>query len=134
MQQSLIVICMNSKMFLKTVVSLESGRCFKLLFHVLEFTVSFLFPDLVILSSSLVTVGVHSNQRLPSVGDNDGRSQTLLLQRCALAKFYVIDDAFPAFHSFFVEIQTKLAMHVSNMRNSNLQIRTAGSSCRLQKC
>ena len=62
------------------------------------------------------------------MGDNDGRSQTFLLQHCALPKFYVIDDAFPAFHSFFVEIQTKLAIYVSNMRNSNLQIRTAGSS------
>lgn len=82
---------MNSKMFLETAVSLESGRCFKLLFHILEFTVSFLFPDLVILSSTLVTVGVHSNQRLPSVGDNDGSSQTFLLQRSALPKFYVID-------------------------------------------
>lgn len=81
---------MISRMLLKTVVSLESGRCFKLLFHILEFTVSFLFRDLVILSSTLVT-GVNSNQRLPSVGDNDGRSQTFLLQHCALPKVYVID-------------------------------------------
>lgn len=35
--------------------------------------------------------GVNSDQRLPSVGDNDGRSQTFLLQHCALPKVYVID-------------------------------------------
>ena len=39
--------------------------------------------------------------------------------------------AFDALHSFFVEVQTnlKLATYMLNMRNSNQEIRIAGSSC-----
>ena len=37
--------------------------------------------------------------------------------------------AFCAFHSFLVEVQT----NVRRMRNNNLEIRIAGSSCRPQK-
>lgn len=40
--------------------------------------------------------------------------------------------AFGAFHSFFVEVQIKLATHLPGMRNSNLEIRFTGSSCRPQ--
>ena len=37
------------------------------------------------------------------------------------------------FHSFLVEAQTQLVIYVPCMRNSNLEIRIAGSSCRPQK-
>ena len=37
-----------------------------------------------------------------------------------------------AFHSFLVDGQTKLATHVLYMRNGNLEIKIAGSSCRPQ--
>ena len=40
--------------------------------------------------------------------------------------------AFCAFHSFLVEVQTKVYMR--RMRNNNLEIRIAGSSCRPQFC
>ena len=40
--------------------------------------------------------------------------------------------SFYAFHSFLVEVQTKLATYVPGMRNSNLVIKIAGSSCRPQ--
>ena len=40
--------------------------------------------------------------------------------------------AFCAFHSFLVDGQTKLATHVLYMRNGNLEIKIAGSSCRAQ--
>ena len=41
--------------------------------------------------------------------------------------------AFGAFHSFLVEVQTKLATYMRCMRNNNLEIRTAGASCRPQR-
>ena len=40
--------------------------------------------------------------------------------------------AFCAFHSFLVDVQTKLATHVLYMRNGNLENKIAGSSCRPQ--
>ena len=40
--------------------------------------------------------------------------------------------AFCVFHSFLVEVQTKVYMR--RMRNNNLEIRIAGSSCRPQLC
>ena len=40
--------------------------------------------------------------------------------------------AFCAFHSFLLEVQTKVYMR--RMRNNNLEIRIAGSSCRPQFC
>ena len=45
----------------------------------------------------------------------------------------VTTSVFYAFHSFLVEVQTKMATYVWCMRNSNLEIMIAGSSCRLQK-
>ena len=38
-----------------------------------------------------------------------------------------------AFHSFLVEVQTKLATCLSCLRDSNLDNRIAGSSCRPQR-
>ena len=40
--------------------------------------------------------------------------------------------AFYAFHPLLVEVQTKLATYVPSMRNSKLEIKIAGSSCRPQ--
>ena len=39
---------------------------------------------------------------------------------------------FDAFHSFLVEVQTKLTTYVWSMHNDNLEIKIAGSSCRPQ--
>ena len=36
------------------------------------------------------------------------------------------------FHSFLVEVQTNAAKYLRRMRNNNLEIRIARSSCRLQ--
>ena len=38
-----------------------------------------------------------------------------------------------AFYSFLVEVQTKLATYMRRMRNSNLELRITGSSCRPQR-
>ena len=38
-----------------------------------------------------------------------------------------------AFHSFLVEVQRMLATYMRRMRNSNLEIRISGSSCRPQQ-
>ena len=40
--------------------------------------------------------------------------------------------AFCAFHSFLVEVQTNAGYIMWRMRNNNLEIRIADSSCRLQ--
>ena len=42
--------------------------------------------------------------------------------------------AFCAFHSFLVKVQTNVYMRMPRMRNNNLEIRIAGSSCRRQLC
>ena len=94
-----------------------------------------------------------NNQRLQSAGDIDRTSKRFLRKRCGLRKFHVIDGqntrdfknqerqkvqtrvttlAFAAFHLFLVEVQTKLATYTRRMRNDNLEIRIAGSSCRPQ--
>ena len=77
-----------------------------------------------------------------SASDNDRKSKRSLLHRYALRKFYVIKGpnardqiAFCAFRLFLVDVQTKLSIYVPYllcMRKSNLEIRTAGSSCRPQ--
>ena len=41
--------------------------------------------------------------------------------------------AFCAFHSFLVDGQTKLPTHVLYMRNGNLEITIAGSSCHVPR-
>ena len=40
--------------------------------------------------------------------------------------------ALDQFHSFLVEVHTKLATHARSMRNSHPEIRIAGPSCRTQ--
>ena len=70
---------------------------------------------------------------------SDRRWNSFCSNAGVLRKFHVIEGqikrdqiAFYAFHSFLVEVQTKLATYVPGMRNSNLVIKIAGSSCRPQ--
>ena len=82
-----------------------------------------------------------------SAGDNDRRVQTLLLQHCALRKFLVSDGQNKSRVirlrgvegrnarnqiAFFRSAKSKriLATYIRRMRNNNLEIRIAGSSCR----
>ena len=90
-----------------------------------------------------------NNQRLRSAADKDGRSKrfcsndvlcvsfTLQMVKTRVIKFRVIEGpnerdqiAFYAFHSFLVESKRMLATYMRRMRNNNLEIRIAGSSCR----
>ena len=93
-----------------------------------------------------------NNRRLDSVGDNDRRSEsfcssavlcvhiTWWMVKTRVIILWVIEGpnagdqiVFCAFDSFLVEVQaTLLATYVPCMRNSNLEIRIAGSSFRWQ--
>ena len=80
---------------------------------------------------------------LPKVIRKCGRQRSKvkmrLLYRCALRNFHSPNAGdqieFCAFHSFLVEVQTKLVTYMARKRNNNLEIRIGGSSssCRPQK-
>ena len=96
-----------------------------------------------------------NNQTLGRAGDNDQRSKrfcsnavlclslTLQIEKTRVIRWRRVEGrnardqiSFCAFHSFLVKIQTNalrmLATYMPRMRNINLKIRIAGSSCRLQ--
>ena len=88
-----------------------------------------------------------NNQRLGSARDNDRMSKRFCSNAVLCVSFtwqmvktrvkvetrvIKLCSDFYAFHSFLVESKRMLATYMRRMRNNNLEIKIAGSSCRPQ--
>ena len=98
-------------------------------------------------SDQIINEKTSNNQRLQECGRQRSALQTLLLQHCTLREFHVSDGQNKARVirlrgvegrnarnqiAFFRSAKSKriLATYIRHMRNNNLEIRIAGSSCR----
>ena len=98
-------------------------------------------------SDQIINEKTSNNQRLQECGRQRSALQTLLLQHCALREFHVSDGQNKARVirlrgvegrnardqiAFFRSAKSKriLGTYMRRMRNDNLEIRIAGSSCR----